>query len=102
MTDKKLIESIITYCKGNWLHHRHIRYNDQGQCIYLALRFEKLKEIPDEMLELKHLEELNLSCNELTFIPKELNYIKDLRIYGNPIFESKDKVELLFNKSLYS
>ena len=102
MTDKELVGIIITYCKGNWLHRLHNRYNDQGQCMYLNLKGEGLTEIPSELLELKHLDELNLCCNKLTFIPDELNYIKELHTYGNPIFKSKDKVELLFNKSLYS
>ena len=58
-----------------------------------------LTEIPGELLALKHLKHLNLNFNKLTYIPDELSYIKELCTYGNPILESKDKVELLFNKN---
>ena len=105
MTDRELVDIILTYCKGNWgytlkyyISNGYAQFNNHDQCTHLDLSGEQLKKIPDELLELKHLKHLNLRWNKLTFIPDELNYIKDLHISGNPIFEFKDKVEILFNR----
>ena len=107
MTDKKLVERILTYCKGeysyaldNFIDRNYVRFNPQNQCIYLNLKSEGLTEIPSELLELKHLEHLNLSSNYLTYIPPELNYIKSFHSFHNPIFNTKDKIEILFNAFL--
>ena len=105
MTDKKLVESILTYCKGkhsyaldNFIDRNYVRFNTQNQCTYLNLTYEGLTHTPSELLELKHLEYLSLNHNYLTYIPPELNYIKSFHSFHNPIFNSKDKIELLFNR----
>ena len=103
MTDKEIVDIIIKlYSATNIIKYYDISstfFNDKCQCTRLNLYGEQLKEIPKEIYKLKHLNYLDLRWNKLTFIPDELNYIKYLRIYGNPIFKSKDKVELLFNRS---
>ena len=106
MTDKKIVENILKHCTGKFkqtlnyfIHRGYVKFNDNEQCIHLELFAERLTEIPDELLELKHLEFLDLNFNKLTYIPKELNYIKELYTDGNPLLNSKDRVEILFNKN---
>ena len=105
MTDRELLKSILKYCKGAYEHtvrhyneYHYIQFNDEYQCIHLDLYNEELTEIPEEVLELKHLEFLDLNFNKLTYIPDELSYIDELYTKNNPLFNSKDKVEILFNK----
>ena len=108
MTDRELVKSILNQCKNinydhkleTYINEGFIKFNDKSKCTHLDLGGEELTEIPGELLELKHLKFLSLCDNQLTYIPDELNYIKDLHIEGNPIFKSKDKVEILFNKNL--
>ena len=107
MSDRQLVVNIIKQCKNDreqhvlehYIDNKYAKFNNLDQCTHLYLSLNGLKDIPDELLELKHLEYLSLMCNKLTFIPDELNYIKELHTYGNPIFKSKDKIELLFNKN---
>lgn len=105
MTDRELVESIINQGSGYWSYYHYIsmsfiKFNDQNKCTHLTLVFEELVEIPDELLELKHLKHLDLNFNKLTYIPDELKQIEDLYTDGNLLLESNDKVELLFNRSI--
>ena len=79
MSDIKLVESILTYCKGyysfilkNFIRYDYAIFNDLDQCIRLVLSLEELTEIPDELLELKHLKYLDLRNNDIKEIPKSL------------------------------
>lgn len=102
MTDRQIVESILSckqrYTLDSYIDNGFIKFNANDKCTRLVLWCIDLKEIPKEIYKLNHLKYLAISCNQLIFIPEELNYIKDLCTYGNPIFESKDKIELLFNR----
>ena len=80
MTDRELVKSILTYCKGecwvtidDFIDNGYVIFNDQGQCMYLNLKGEGLTEIPSELLELKHLNHLDLRDNDIKTIPKSLH-----------------------------
>ena len=105
MTDRQIVESIIKQCKSGcscpeYFIDDYVKFNDQGQCTHLDLSSEKLTEIPIELFNLNHLEYLSLKYNYLTYISEELNYIQIIYIDNNPFLNSKDKVEILFNRGM--
>ena len=84
MTDRELVKSILTYCKGEYSYtlddfskDKYVKFNKLDQCTHLDLSSEKLKEIPDELFELKHLKHLWLTFNSIKEIPKSLIYRVD-------------------------
>ena len=79
MSDKKLVASVLKYCKSeysyaldNFIDDRYVIFNDLDQCTHLDLKSEGLNYIPNELLELKHLGSLDLRFNSIKEIPKPL------------------------------
>jgi Leucine-rich repeat (LRR) protein/GTPase SAR1 family protein len=81
-----------------------IRENQQQRAKVLDLSFKKLTEIPEAVLQLTHLEELNLYGNEIQIIPdtlRQLPLLRRLDICGNPIEQLSDINGLILDYDIF-
>ena len=81
-----------------------IQENQQRCDKVLNLRVKKLTEIPEEVYQLTHLEELNLRANKIEVIPESLRQLPQLRrldIQRNPIQQLSDINGLILDYKVF-
>ena len=68
------------------------------------LGYPALSEIPSEVFELEHLEDLNLANNQIKALPADLHQLQNLKrldLRGNPLETAPDVAGLVLDYSVY-